>query len=400
MNSDVEDYLMQELERRKRLDDPDYRALGRAPANAMASQNNLNNLYASLAESAAQIGSTGGKIADASPVRKFADASASNNAQYMKGLQTEDAENARNQSSSDKISEYLLGKQNQKEIAQDNREQRSEDRQAALDNTKMIVGQKIASNEKISQEKAKDREFQASQRSQDKTDAKTDDQFVKFGHDISSGLASSRSDLGKQQDKVSSADRVLALGEQGGLQEGGLDKRQIHELAIASANLVSGGSGAAQSTIESLVPHSVGTSAAGIEEWLTSEPQGTGQQAFVARMLETAEREKHIAQQKINGYKAEVVQQYGHLKKKDPDRFQNLVSLHLGDDAQFADNGKYVAKPFTSKTEPKTSKAEGGTAIAAPAPDAHPQANAAIEWAKKNPDDPRAKEIMKRLGGG
>lgn len=43
-------------------------------------------------------------------------------------------------------------------------------------------------------------------------------------------------------------------------------------------------------------------------------------------------------------------------------------------------------------------KAPGGATAVAPA--AHPDAKAAIEWAKNNPNDDRAKEILKRFGGG
>ncbi len=184
-----------------------------------------------------------------------------------------------------------------------------------------------------------------------KTDQSSDDKsnkrFSEFGKELDSGKASSRSDFGKQQSTISNADRVLALGAQGDSQDGGLTTRQIHELAISSAALVSGGNtGSAQGTINALVPHSYAGSAAGIEEWLLNEPKGANQQAFVKQMLETADREKQLASEKVKGYKAQVLSGYKDLEKTDPERYGQMVSMHFGDNPQFDKNGAYVPKPY------------------------------------------------------
>ncbi len=237
---------------------------------------------------------------------------------------------------------------------------------------------------------------------------RNDKDFMAMGKDLEEGTASSRSDLGRHAQTVSAADRLLTLGKQGAHQAGGLDSRQIEEAAVASAALVGGGNGPAQATVQAMVPHNMASSAAGIKEWLMSEPQGANQQAFVARMMETAEREKQLATEKIKAIKGSVLQKYAHLKDRDQGRWADTMAYHFGDDAKFDKNGRYVSQDFKEKAEgPKGdgATAYAGTTKTAPMATAHPQASAASEWAQAHRLDPdpttaaKAQEILKRLGG-
>lgn len=188
---------------------------------------------------------------------------------------------------------------------------------------------------------------------------KLDERFSKFGADLTSGLASSRSDLGVQQGIVSKADRLLALAEQAKTQKGGLDKRQVEELAIASANLVGGATGGAESTIKALVPQTYTSNAAGLAEWLGNAPKGTDQQAFVDRMAESAQREKFLATEKIKSTKSEVLSSYADLKNKDADRWNQALAVHFGDNPQFDKNGRYVMQTYKSPSiTPRTPQSD------------------------------------------
>jgi hypothetical protein len=236
--------------------------------------------------------------------------------------------------------------------------------------------------------------------------AKSDKDFMAMGKDLEEGTASSRSDLGRHAQTVSAADKLLTLGKQGAKQPGGLDSRQIEEAAVASAALVGGGNGPAQSTVQALVPHNMASSAAGIKEWLMSEPQGADQQAFVARMMETAEREKQLATEKIKGIKGSVLQKYAHLKDRDPSRWADTMAYHFGDDAKFDKNGRYVSQEFKEKAEgPKGDGATAYAGVGDAAPNAalHPQASAAKDWANANLMSPdpdtatKARAILERL---
>ena len=211
--------------------------------------------------------------------------------------------------------------------------------------------------------------------------------WKELGKTMISGNARTSTDMGRNQATVTNANKLLTLGAQGEKQEGGLDKRQIHEAAIASANLVSSGSGTAQATIEALVPHASGNMEASIEEWLTSNPKGIGQQAFVERMMETATREKHLAGENMKAIKSDILQEFGHLQAVDKDRWDKGVAYNFGKDAQFDEYGHYVPKEFNEK--PKAAKQPGGTGMAVagqgdakPQAAFHPQATKAEDWAR------------------
>lgn len=190
--------------------------------------------------------------------------------------------------------------------------------------------------------------------SEGKASAANDKEFLQFGKELTGGTASSRSDFGRNQATITNARKISALGAQGDLQDKGLTVRQIHELAVATGALVSGGNAPAQSTVQALVPHSYGTSQEGIEEWLTQEPTGAGQQAFVKQMLETADREQHVATENIKGIKADVVATHSHLADVDPDRYKTLMEHHFGKGYQFLfdETGGYTPTPYQSKIAP------------------------------------------------
>ena len=144
-------------------------------------------------------------------------------------------------------------------------------------------------------------------------------------------------------------------------------KRQIEELAVAVAALVSGGNSgsAAQSVIAALVPQSIGHDIAKVKEWFTNNPYGTNQMEFAKRMAETAEREKFLAQQKIRMIKSELTSAVPDLAKRNPEKWANLQARHFGEGAQFDKNGSYVMQPVPIVHEPHDG--DSSTAYAAPA---------------------------------
>lgn len=312
-----------------------------------------NLFLASLNQSANQMGAVGGRTVKDTALAPLAAGLAQSNAAGLK-------DRADVLGDQDKVRSYLLSKLDRKDEMKDQMDARAQERQDSLQNQ-----QKLAENEHAFKRDMFQRE-QTAKADFEKNKVQNDDKaFVDLATKMNPGLAGSRSDFGKQQSMVSAADRVLTLGQQVVSQPGGADKRQIHELAIASANLVSGGgSGAAQSTIEALVPHSYGATAAGIEEWLTGNPTGTEQQQFVKRMLETADREKAMAVDKVKGIQSAILAASSHLKNKDPDRFNSIQQRYFGPDAKFDPYGNYVSN---APAPGPHAGPEPGTAMAAPA---------------------------------
>lgn len=129
--------------------------------------------------------------------------------------------------------------------------------------------------------------------------------------------------FGQYQKNIDAADQILVLAQQ--QPDLNFDKRQMKEVALATARLLSGGSVAAQSTIKDLTPSSLRGDIGKVQEWLTNTPTGTEQRAFVKRMLETASREKQLNQGKIAVTQQQRLTQFNGLKDKSPEQYQNVV---------------------------------------------------------------------------
>lgn len=352
----------------------------------VAETNRNNSLMALLGKASASMGTLGGKTADSSGLADMAKSENAANGQELQGYAADDQRKQQ-------LQQYLMGKLTQQDVAtktagwhQAANEERTRHNQAMeqkpnggavasfspagqdADGNILVMDHRTGKIVNSGQQGSRlaGAPKAGGDGSSGGSDPKLEKDWMKMNHEMTAGTASSRSDMGRQQATLTNADRLLTLGEQGKLQKGGLDKRQVHEAAIASAALVSGGSGAAQSTIEALVPHTSDNIQANIEEWLSSDPTGTNQQAFVNRMMETAQREKHLAGQKINGIKTDVMQGYAHLKKADPERWEKAVGYQLGKDAKFDDQGHYKASEFQAPTQ-APAVGGAGTAMAAPA---------------------------------
>ncbi len=142
-------------------------------------------------------------------------------------------------------------------------------------------------------------------------------------------------ELGRQVQFANNADRALVLGKQ--FSDGNLPPAQMAELATSVGALLAGSGHAAEGTISRFVPSTASGSVAQIQQWLTSEPKGAGQQAFVRQLLDTAQRERDLALDKVKGVKFGRVAQFNVdptdpqvaaiLKSHgvDPDEYQEYV---------------------------------------------------------------------------
>lgn len=356
-----------------------------------------------LANSAAQAGTLGGKMASAKPVTDYGD-------QLQGGIQNSLKQDEQDKLDKDKLNNYLLDKSNQQDMLQQKLDAGKSTAQIKADadlakqkdenKTKVTVAQLGADKKRYSPVGSDDdgnlivMDMQTGKlRNTDQTVSKiggpdngTNPKDNKRLDDLGVALSTggrSNQDFRAQQQVVTNADKILQMEPQAAAQKGGLDKRQVHELAIASANLLSSGSGAAQATVEALVPHSIGTSAASIEEWLSSEPQGTNQQAFVNRMFDTANREKHLAGEKLNAYRSTFLNNYGDLAGNP--RYEDMKKRNLPPDAQFDEQGNYKPKPFGMQDlKPQQPGPVSGGAVAAPGQKLDPRIDA---WSKTHSMD-------------
>jgi len=129
--------------------------------------------------------------------------------------------------------------------------------------------------------------------------------------------------FGVSQQIINRSDRLQALAS--ALPDGNLDSRQIEELAIGLNSMLSGSNAGAQEQVKSLVPNTVIGNAKKLQEWLTNEPTGTNQQAFVKRMLDSVQREREVASRQINKVQFARLGKYDDIRKKDPQGWETIV---------------------------------------------------------------------------
>lgn len=105
------EYLQQQLERRKRQDDPAYRKSVNADLSGAQNVSSQNNLAALLMDSASMAGTLGGKRADAGGVARFAQAQNDSMSDFRRGMVGADEARENRYQMDGKVREYLAAKQ-------------------------------------------------------------------------------------------------------------------------------------------------------------------------------------------------------------------------------------------------------------------------------------------------
>lgn len=146
----------------------------------------------------------------------------------------------------------------------------------------------------------------------------------------------------KIQEKINNAEATEGLIEQGKHQKGGLDSRQIEELAQSTARTL-GGTGQASARVEALVPHTVGGKVRSFQEWITGKPTGLEMQEFTDRMAETIDREKKIANNQRRSFQVEGLTAFAQLKKRNPEAYNAALAARGISPEMIDENGRYNA---------------------------------------------------------
>jgi hypothetical protein len=214
---------------------------------------------------------------------------------------------------------------------------------------------KIEENNKNRLESSKQRAFDNSLKIQEKHSLQNEKDFSKMSDslDPNKGRAG---EFGKNQGRINSATRIEALITDSGGNLRNLDQRQIEELAIGTNSLLSGSSSPAVSQVKALVPHTIWGDVKKMQEWLTNNPTGTDQLAFVKRMAETVAREKEVAISAIKKVQISRLAQFNHLKEKDPKQYQNVLSSWGLSEDEINDKGQYKENKPEQTNKPSWAK--------------------------------------------
>lgn len=123
-----------------------------------------------------------------------------------------------------------------------------------------------------------------------------------------------------------------------------LPSQQVEEAAVGLNRMISGAGGGADRQVQALVPHTVIGDAQKLRAWLTNEPQGANQQAFLKYMHDTVQRQQRVAEENVKNARIQLAgsAQYKKLKQLSPDDFnQNLSQFGLNPD-DFDESGAYT----------------------------------------------------------
>lgn len=192
-----------------------------------------------------------------------------------------------------------------------------------------------------------------------------------------------RGNLNKEnQQRLGNIDRLEAM--LGGGDLNAKTPQQVREATTALASVIANGGSSAMGQIEELTPHTLQAKLANAKQFLLNEPQGAEAQDFLRQILETAAREKDVISKQVHSGQVQKLPVYAHLRGKDKTRFNSILKGAGIDPEAIDDAGLEM-------------KLEKAAATATPAA-AHPQADAAMQWAKDNPNDPRSKAILQKLG--
>lgn len=188
-----------------------------------------------------------------------------------------------------------------------------------------------------------------------------------------------------------SAERLEGLFQQ--FPDYNIPKGQTVELASAVAAMINGGSAQSQHQIDSITPDTLkGRGADAVANWITGDPMGRQQQAYMQMLHETEKREKGISEDQILRTQLQRLSAHGVIQRRFPDAHQQVL------------NG-YGITPEMISAYNKTGKVPSSTPSVKPgvgsdsSPNVStPEDQQAIDWANANPDDPRSKQILQIHG--
>ncbi len=173
---------------------------------------------------------------------------------------------------------------------------------------------------------------------------------LKLQEHLDKGWAARGGQAGVIQNKINSAEAAEALIDQGRGQPGGLDSRQIEELAQSTARLL-GGSNTASARVEALVPHTLTGKSQTLKEFLTNEPQPQQMQAFTDRLAETVQREKELAKNQKRSFQVEGLAAHKRFREKNPDLYNQILESKGIDSSSIDEKGRYKPSNYSEGQE-------------------------------------------------
>ncbi len=148
-----------------------------------------------------------------------------------------------------------------------------------------------------------------------------DKQTETLGKDLNDLSISSNSPAGISAKRALYAKSGLNLIKQTESQPGGADKRQMAELQMEVARVLTGQGVITNEQLNGLATRSAQSKVKNWEEWLSNKPTGIEQQAFVARFKDTLERQADFHGKELDRYKQKSMAKFTTFEKQAPEEF-------------------------------------------------------------------------------
>jgi hypothetical protein len=154
----------------------------------------------------------------------------------------------------------------------------------------------------------------------------------------------------------------------------GGNPQQMRELATAFNKVLVGSGMGAEGQIDALVPQTARGKFANWQEFLTNNPQGTEQQAFIHQIFDSTQREKKAITSQVQQQAESVAPTLRNIKERYPGDYHAVLDSVLK-------NPQYTP----------ASNAQPGAVTP------QPQVSSAQEWLAQNPNSPKAAAVRQRL---
>lgn len=159
----------------------------------------------------------------------------------------------------------------------------------------------------------------------ERDDRKTIDRFDKANKTIIAELANSRSTFGTDARTLASTQNIRALFQGRDLND--LDSREVYEVA-KSLDRVLSQTGTTISGTKALTPETARSWLGKAFEYISNKRQGAGAESFLKQFEKNLQREEATAEKRIKQVQRRALSSYADLQKKDPEKWNLMMSQH------------------------------------------------------------------------
>lgn len=164
----------------------------------------------------------------------------------------------------------------------------------------------------------------------------------KMGGDLNELGINSNSPAGISAKRALFSKSALTAIAQAEQQPGGADKRQMAEIQMEVAKVLTGNGVMTNEQLNSLATRTAKSQIKNWEEWVSNNPTGIDQQAFLSRFKDTLGRQLKFHSGEIDKYRRKTMAKYANFERNYPEDFNAVLDQAGYDTAQWKKNKQLV----------------------------------------------------------